>query len=56
MYFPRKMLNFIYIMSVVCGKAFEREVGTHRAVIGKRSSSQLMAILTENFSNVLSMD
>ena len=47
---------FIYIMSAVCVEVFEREVGTGRAVSGNRSSSQLVAILTENCSNVLSME
>jgi len=50
------MLRFIYIVSAVCVEAFEREVGTGRAVSGNRSSSQLMAILTEKCSNMLSME
>jgi hypothetical protein len=43
-------------MSAVCVEAFEREVGAGRAVSGNRSSSQLVAILTENCFNMQSME
>jgi len=47
---------YLYRVGSVCVEAFEREVGTGSAVSGNRSSSQLVAILTEICSNMQSME
>jgi len=47
---------YLYRVGSMCVEAFEREVGTGRAVSGNSSSSQLVAILTENCSNMQSME
>jgi hypothetical protein len=47
---------YLYRVGSMCVEAFEREVGTGRAVSGNRISLQLVAILTENYSNMQSME
>jgi hypothetical protein len=47
---------YLYRVGSMCVEAFQREVGTGRAVSGNRSSSQLVAILSENCSNMQSME